>query len=444
MSNKRIVYPIETTKRELEGVFLTALKIAAKGNTVHIGPKFELDYRINAIKPDVYIGTRADKTNYGLLKTLKKSGTHIAIVDTEGGIMVGDEYKTRHFIDGLKQVELFFAWGNKGKEQLSHANAIDLERIFISGAPWFDMKEVKPLYNDTIHFINEKYPKSFILFNSRLPFPNHKAAAISKEVAEKEPEAFAYYSKQFNNLNETIKKLAEDFPAETFIIRAHPSEDPAFYYEYFKGNKNIVINDDYNARAWVLASKLVLHNSCTTGLESAMLGKPVIAYQEVREDRFDRQLPNEASLSVNTYSDLKEKVQHYIRNPHSTYALTDDQTKKIKEFFYNVDVSASNIISEKINELSATGFVYRPDNEYRTIKTKMTIIYKYPILLNLLSPSQRKRVQKSKQYFMSKFKPFALAQLLRMKDVLADSCPAFKNIKIEKLSGSKYSYIIYP
>jgi len=111
MKSERIFYPIEITRRELEGVFLVAAKLASIGHKVFLGPKYELDYCLKRYKPNIYIGTRADETNYGLLKTLRKSGCKVVIVDTEGGIMLEDQYKTRHYAPGLTQADLFFAWG---------------------------------------------------------------------------------------------------------------------------------------------------------------------------------------------------------------------------------------------------------------------------------------------------------------------------------------------
>src|SRR5690606_23713375 len=108
--SKTVFYPIETTKRELEGVFLVAAKLATKGYKVYIGPKYRLDYHLKQLNPNIYLGTRADETNYGLLKTLRASGCKIGIIDTEGGIMIKEQYKTRHFLPGLKTSDLFFAW----------------------------------------------------------------------------------------------------------------------------------------------------------------------------------------------------------------------------------------------------------------------------------------------------------------------------------------------
>jgi surface carbohydrate biosynthesis protein len=441
---KRIFYPIETTKRELEGVFLVAAKLAARGNRVYIGPKYQLDYRLKQLKPEIYIGTRADETNYGLLKTLKKSGCKVVIVDTEGGIMIEEQYKTRHYGPGLQQTDLFFAWGSIGADIIDGLKQLPANAIKVSGAPWFDMEEVKPFYNDTVTELRKQYPDSFILFNSRLSFPNHKSPHIAASYKAQSPVEFAYYQRQYDNLNETIKKLATDFPDQTFVVRAHPSEDPSHYFEYFKGFENIVINDNYSARAWVLASKLVLHNSCTTGLEAAMMGMPVVAYKEVNSDEYDKALPNLASIEVYDYEALKDKIRYYIEHPAEPYSLNREQISAIKHFFYNVDTSGSEIIVNETEKLPTSDFEYQPDQEYRKIKRKMDLIYRYPVLLNFLPPKLRGNILAGKKYFMGKFQSLELEQLNRMRDQWARANPSAAALKVTPCNGLQYTYCIEP
>lgn len=443
MSNV-VFYPIETTKRELEGVFLVAAKLAARGYKVYIGPKYQLDYHLKKLRPNIYIGTRADETNYGLLKTLRASGCKIAIVDTEGGIMIEEQYKTRHYKPGLAVADLFFAWGAVGANIIKETKTMPDEHVIVSGAPWFDMSDVKPFYKHTVAEIRKKHPNSYFLFNSRLSFPNHKSKHIADSYREQEPEEFAYYEKQYHNLNETLKKLALDFPDETFVIRAHPSEDPSYYYEFFKGIPNISIDDSFSSRAWVLASKLVLHNSCTTGLEAAMLGMPVVAYQEVRVDAFDKTLPNLASISVNTYAALKEKIRYYIDHPAEPYSLNQSQIAAIKNFFNNVDGSGSEIIVKNIAALPTTEFIYKPGADYLGTKRKMDIIYKYPFLLNFLSSSRRNDLLNSKKYFKGKFQSLELEQLQRMLAEFKAAQPQLPPVIVNAYTPLEHTYCIGP
>jgi hypothetical protein len=46
---------------------------------------------------------------------------------------------------------------------------------------------------------------------------------------------------------------------------------------------------------WLMAADALIHNSCTTALESCLIGTPPIAYRPVESERFDMYLPNSLS-----------------------------------------------------------------------------------------------------------------------------------------------------
>jgi hypothetical protein len=46
---------------------------------------------------------------------------------------------------------------------------------------------------------------------------------------------------------------------------------------------------------WLLACRALVHNGCTTGVEAFLLDTPTVAYQPVRSERFDADLPNALS-----------------------------------------------------------------------------------------------------------------------------------------------------
>jgi len=440
---KRIVYPIEITNRELEGVLLTALKLARKGHEIYIGPKFELDYLLSDIKPDIYIGTRSDKFSYPIFETLKRSGTAIAVVDSEGAPVIEYRYRTRHLRDGMKFIDKFFAWGEKGKQILAEEKLLDADKIVVSGAPWFDLQEIKGLYEKDIQKIKQKYPGSYVLFNSKLFGVNHKIKEAQDIYASVNKEAVLYYRQLFNNLNENLKKLVSQFPDEHFVLRPHPLENISFYKEYFKDDKNVSVDNEMNARGWILASKMVLHNGCTTGLEAAILRKPVVAYQEIRNDRYDAMLFNEASISVTDFEHLKTTTDALLKEVNAEYRLSSDRMENVKAYYSNIESSASDIISSTVHDMNAHfPFHYRPTRAYRLAALKMFVIHRAPWLLYLLPPSKRRILLKIKQYVLSKFKPFTVADLDKIKAILALNDESYNSVGISTLPKSRYSVII--
>jgi len=59
---------------------------------------------------------------------------------------------------------------------------------------------------------------------------------------------------------------------------------------------------------WLLAAGVIVHNSCTTGVEAYQLGNLAIAYQPVTSKRFEISLPNKLSRQVFDLEALREAV----------------------------------------------------------------------------------------------------------------------------------------
>jgi hypothetical protein len=58
-----------------------------------------------------------------------------------------------------------------------------------------------------------------------------------------------------------------------------------------------------------MASKVLLHNGCTTAVEAAALGVPTVTYQPVQAPSFDYNLPNSVSRQALTEEDVRVQIQ---------------------------------------------------------------------------------------------------------------------------------------
>lgn len=61
------------------------------------------------------------------------------------------------------------------------------------------------------------------------------------------------------------------------MIRPHPAENTSIWEQAFAGYENVHIQRQNNLEALISAAKLLLHTSCTTGMEAFVLGKPAIS-----------------------------------------------------------------------------------------------------------------------------------------------------------------------
>ena len=66
----------------------------------------------------------------------------------------------------------------------------------------------------------------------------------------------------------------------------------------FGGLKNVHVISEGSVIPWLIASKFVIHNGCTTAIESFLLEKHVISYRPYVDALYDLDVPNKISLQV--------------------------------------------------------------------------------------------------------------------------------------------------
>ncbi len=112
----------------------------------------------------------------------------------------------------------------------------------------------------------------------------------------------------FEGFKEMVGSLAESRPKTTIIVRPHPVENPAVWNQIAARYANVHALNEGNVLPWLLASKLLIQNGCTTGVEAFVLGVPSIAYQSVVSERFDGDLPNALSARAFDLDQLNAQI----------------------------------------------------------------------------------------------------------------------------------------
>ena len=89
-----------------------------------------------------------------------------------------------------------------------------------------------------------------------------------------------------------VERLPQAFPDCEIVIRPHPSENAGVWNEIADRHKNCICTSEGAAIDWILKSDVLLHNSCTTAVEAALLGVPALAYAPNYHQLYDFFLPN--------------------------------------------------------------------------------------------------------------------------------------------------------
>jgi hypothetical protein len=107
-----------------------------------------------------------------------------------------------------------------------------------------------------------------------------------------------FQKKTFEAFIELIPRLLDKYSNHSIIIRPHPAEKHERWKEIVSQFKKVEVIHKNNVIEWILASEVVIHSNCTTGVEAFILDKPVVAYRPEVSEKYDAQLPNMVCQNV--------------------------------------------------------------------------------------------------------------------------------------------------
>jgi surface carbohydrate biosynthesis protein len=236
----------------------------------------------------------------------------------------------------IRFVSHLLAWGQNNANlwrQYPHLpNGIP---IHITGNPRADMlrPEMRPYFTEDVDKIQKKYG-NFILLNTNFNHVNafspdmnlfkpvkkpgetpsfgRGARGMSREFAEGLRD---HKQAVFQNFQQLIPDLERSFPGYTIIVRPHPTENQKTYREIAAQCKRVQVTNEGNVVPWILASKAIIHNCCTTGLEAYVMGVPAISYRKTVNDFYDLgfyRLPNLLSHQCFHFEELHSTLKDIL------------------------------------------------------------------------------------------------------------------------------------
>jgi surface carbohydrate biosynthesis protein len=367
-----LIIPIETKARELEAKTYLACAAAEAGFRVMLGEQNGLLRRIAQLPRGFYLDKSVAPMKVASFERLKKLGFRV-IAWCEEGLVYRDRDAYLHERVAPKafdEVDALFAWGEVQAADVASAVNNKPERIFATGNPRFDLLRptLRELYRPQADALRARYG-DFILINTNFARYNHyfgreKLFEILKTrglVRSAEDETFfrnwiEFLGEVFHSFEEMLPRLAAAFPERTIVLRPHPSENHDTWRKIAADIPNVQVIYEGGIIPWLLASELSIHNSCTTGLEGALLGKPAIAYRKARSETFDSFLPHRVSTNVETFEQLTGAVESVFAGNYQPPLKHDASVRAdVERYIASMDgPPATERIISRISALAAT------------------------------------------------------------------------------------------
>jgi len=332
--NRSLIIPVENQVRELDAKLLLACIAARHGFSVIIGSRLEISFRIGAFPPSIYLAKSMTARSLKMFRIMRQLGHIIAGWDEEALIHPPAEtyFSRRLSPEALPHVSRLFAWGEENAELWRQYPFLPPDiPIHLTGNPRGDMlrPEMQPFFAEETEHLRQQYG-DFLLINTNFSFVNAFYSGQNLFQPLKNPGDQPRFGRAavgmsphfaaglrdhkqavFLSFQRLIPSLEQAFPQLTVIIRPHPVENPSIYHQLAAGCQRVKVVNEGNVIPWLLASRAVIHNGCTTGVEAYIMRVPALSYQEKGDPAYDNgfyRLPNTLSHQCFDFVGLKETI----------------------------------------------------------------------------------------------------------------------------------------
>jgi surface carbohydrate biosynthesis protein len=352
-----LLIPVENQVRELDPKLLLGCVAAERGFSSVIGSRREMEFNIDIFPHSIYLSKSMTIRSLLFFRVAKKFGHEIITWDEEALVHLPAETYFSRRLDprSICYVSHLFAWGQDNAElwrQYAHLPK-DIP-IHVTGNPRSDMlrPELRAFYDKEVNQIRCKYG-DFILVNTNFNHvnaygpdmnlfkpakkPGSKAAfgraarGMSREYAEGLRDHKQAVFEQFKRL---IPEMEKNFVDHNIVVRPHPTENHDVYNQIASQCERVFVTNEGNVVPWLMATKAVIHNGCTTGVEAYTMRVPAITYRGVVNDDYDYGfyvLPNKISHQCFDFEQLKDLLIK-ILNGEIGAADGDEREALIKHY----------------------------------------------------------------------------------------------------------------
>lgn len=445
---KIILLPVESQVRELDAKILFACAAAECGYEVVIGSRAYIHFYASRVKHCIYIAKSMRRFSDRMFKIMHGLGHRIVAWDEEALVRLPDQEYYHHRLspNTFKYIEHLFAWGENDAITYKKYSEYKQQNIHIVGNPRIDLlrPEIRDYFQSDVEKIIHQYG-SYILVNTNFGQVNHFIKSVGKREARRDStydkrnkqqfmsKRFQHKSNLLEHFKQMTKSLAKAFPEVNIIIRPHPSESFSFWQDYSKEIENIHINNTGSVIPWIMASRALVSNGCTTSIEAYILQKPSMGYYPEMSEEIDDPLPKLVSDMSTSIQQLINKLSQVMNH---SYQQNESATTVLKKHITNIDgdlsidrISKVLLNSKNINDNQSLSQITRYKailhNELRTAVKK----------LKKFNTASRNSTHYHKHRFPDINTEYLSERILKYSVITK----RFKHVKVKSLTKNLYS-----
>jgi surface carbohydrate biosynthesis protein len=348
---------VDNPLRDLEGMVLLGRQLAAKGATATLVPMYEQGFDVPALRPDLVLVNYTRPNNADLIKSYKRAGILVGVLDTEG---IGGKNPDQ-FAEMVKSVgctdlvDLYCVWGQAQHAAFLRHGTVAAELIRTTGCPRYDFcaapwRAALP---------KPSIAPGYVLINTNFPVANPRFSNSSSDELEAMVQAgfSREFSRQFiadagnayRSVLETSVRLAKHFSDVQFVLRPHPFENIGSY-DALAELPNFHVRQEGTSLEWISNASLLVHMNCSTAIEATMLKVEPLSTEWFNTPALRLEAASGVSRSAGSEADLIELVRHGLdgRLPPVAQETETFRSQIIGELFTAVDGASSSRVTRAI------------------------------------------------------------------------------------------------
>lgn len=367
--------PMEIAVRELDSRLLIALEAVNRGLEVVLGQKWLIEENVAAMPPGLIIFKTLTARDSRKMRKASRAGHLIASIDEEVPAF-GEGSGELLWVtpEAVALCDRIFCLGDGHRDSMAAKWPDQAPKLAVTGNPRWDFlrPELRSLYQEQAAKLTARFGR-FILINTNSGNVN-PATKKPEEVfndyvrsgkldpASARDMAFWNDYWQFETANfkaaaPLARRLAQAFPDHTIILRPHPSERLSAYADQLAGEDRIKVIFEGSAAPWIVASDLLIHTDCTTGIEAFALGKPSICFETVPSILHEQLLSGRLSFTVTREDDVLDTC-HRILAAKPGEAIYPPAMEAIFHRFFAAQegpLAAARVVDEAMRMLGVSG-----------------------------------------------------------------------------------------
>lgn len=294
--------PVTSQPRELDAKLLLALVARERGHGAWIGYKSTFQNRLASLAPGIFV-THNARQDTGRVRLIRDHGHRVFVLDEEALVRQTDEiFIKKHPKGAFDSVSKILCWGQDNFD-LWERHGIDADGgKAIVGNPRFDLlrPEIVGFFASQCDSIKRRFG-NYILLNTNFPTVNNLTRegggvrisrwAMDQRGQELSDRFIANKRAMLNAELSLVRPLAAAIAPMSLVIRPHPNEDHKPWIDMAREIPNAHVVFEGSVVPWLLGASALLHNNCTTAVEAAAAGVPIINFVPWTSG-FDNQLAN--------------------------------------------------------------------------------------------------------------------------------------------------------